>query len=262
MRKRKAPPDRRLFLQRDIDRLKKRLVEFQPFLSRRQAVLTLAEFDQATEQLLARVFGPASEMLETYQYAKLGEAASLVNLPEEAQESGARDVERESLQQRKRVLEGCLNELQTMDDRRAGRGPLTGTCVADYASTTVRSVHKDMSLKEAGRMLLKWKVGSLLVDDSRRYIGIITDTDLSRRGVARGLDPNGTTVESCMSKPVVSMEESEPLADAIALMKQKGIRHLAVTADGTIIGVLSVSDILRAYSELAGLDAEAEQDEG
>jgi len=250
-----------LFVQRDIDRLKKRLTEFQPFLSRRKATQSLADFDQATEQLLARIFGGASEMLEAYEYAKLGEAASLVNLPEEAQESGARDVERESLQQRKRVLESCVTQLETMGDRRNANGPLAGTTVADYASTTVRSVHKDMSLKEAGRMLLKWKVGSLLVDDNRRYVGIITDTDLSRRGVARGLDPNSTTVMTCMSKPVVSIEDSEPLADAIALMKQKGIRHLAVTADGTIIGVLSVSDILRAYSDLAGLDAEPEQED-
>ena len=41
-------------------------------------------------------------------------------------------------------------------------------------------------------------------------------------------------------------------------MKAKGIRHIAVTEDGTIIGVLSVSDILRAYSELAGLGSEGE----
>jgi signal-transduction protein with cAMP-binding, CBS, and nucleotidyltransferase domain len=260
MQKRNPRPARRLFLQRDIERVRRRLTEFQPFLSRRKAPVTLAEFDQATEQLLGRIFGAASEMLEAYQYAKLGEAASLINLQEEAQEGGVRDVERESLQQRKRVLESCISELETLGDKRAG-GPLASTRVADYASTTVRSVHKDMSLKEAGRMLLKWKVGSLLVDDNRRYIGIITDTDLSRRGVARGLDPNTTTVVTCMSKPVVSMEESEPLAAAIAVMKQKGIRHLAVTADGTIIGILSVSDILRAYSDLAGLDAEVEQDE-
>ena len=262
MRKRKTSrPARRLFLKRDIDRLQQRLVEFKPFLSRRKAPVSLAEFDQATEQLIGRIFGETSEWLEAYQYAKLGEASSLVNLPEEAQESGAQDVERESLQQRKRLLESCLSELDRIGSKGAGGSPLDGTKVSDYMSSTVRSVHKDMSLREAGRMLLKWKVGSLLVDDNSRYIGIITDTDLSRRGVARGLDPNDTAVKTCMSKPVVSMEESEPLASAIALMKQKGIRHLAVTADGTIIGVLSVSDILRAYSDLAGLDAEAEVDE-
>ncbi|MDE3226068.1 MAG: CBS domain-containing protein [Nitrospirota bacterium] len=254
-------PGRRLFVERDIQRLKEQLERFKPFLSRRKPGLTLDEFDRAAERLLGRIFGETSELVETYAYAKLGEAASLVNMPEEAQESGAHDVERESLHQRKQVLESAVAELETLRfgaaaKGRDGHGPLAGAKVSDYMSTDVRSVYKDASLKEAGRLLSKWKVGSLLVDDHRRYIGIITDTDLSRKGVGRGLDPNKTPVEACMSKPVISIEDSEPLASAIALMKAKGVRHLATTEDGTIIGVLSVSDLLRAYSDLAGLDEE------
>lgn len=254
-------PGRRLFVERDIQRLKEQLERFKPFLSGRKPGLTLDEFDRAAERLLGRIFGEASELLETYAYAKLGEAAGLVNVPEEAQESGAHDVERESLHQRKQVLESAVAELEALRfvptaKGQDGHGPLAGAKVSDYMSTDVRSVHKDASLKEAGRLLSKWKVGSLLVDDHRRYIGIITDTDLSRKGVGRGLDPNKTPVETCMSKPVISIEDSEPLASAIALMKAKGVRHLATTEDGTIIGVLSVSDLLRAYSDLAGLDEE------
>ena len=62
-------------------------------------------------------------------------------------------------------------------------------------------------------------------------------------------------------KPVISIEDDELMATAIALMKKKAIRHIAVTEDGTIIGVLSVSDILRAYAELAGLNAEGQGDD-
>ena len=247
---------RGLFIDRDVGLLRQQLVKFQPFLSRRTTGLSLEEFDQSAERLISRVFGESSEMLEAYHYAKVGEAASLVNLQEEAQESGANDPYREGLQQRKRVLESCMTELEALRPsarRSSGAGALAGASVADYMSSDVRSVHKDASLKEAGRLLSKWRVGSLLVDDDRRYIGIITDTDLSRKGVGRGLDPNATAVKTCMSKPVITIEDSEPLAASIALMKAKGIRHIAVTEDGTIIGVLSVSDILRAYSELAVL---------
>jgi CBS domain-containing protein len=252
---------RRLFVERDIERLREQLSKFQLFLSRRKHRLSLEEFDSAAERLLGRVFGETSELLEIYAYAKLGEAAGLVNLPEEAQESGAHDVEREGLHQRKQVLESAIAELIEARSGVASRGsgggsPLAGAKVSDYMSTDVRSVHKDASLKEAGRLLSKWRVGSLLVDDHRRYIGIITDTDLSRKGVGRGLDPNKTPVEACRSKPVLSIEDSEPLVAAIALMKANGVRHLATTEDATIIGVLSVSDILRAYSDLAGLDEE------
>ncbi|MBM4125305.1 MAG: CBS domain-containing protein [Nitrospira sp.] len=261
-RRSKAEGTRRLFVERDIERLQEQLTRFQPFLSRRKTSLSLDEFDATAERLLGRIFGEVSDIVEAYEYARLGEAASLVNLPEEAQESGVHDVARESLHQRKRVLESAIVELNGLrpggaSKGRGGSSPLDGARVSDYMSTDVRSVHKDASIKEAGRLLSKWKVGSLLVDDHRRYVGIITDTDLSRKGVGRGLDPNDTLVKACMSKPVLSIEDSEPLATAIALMKAKGVRHLATTEDATIIGVLSVSDILRAYSELAGLEEES-----
>lgn len=255
---------RGLFVDRDIERLRQQLARFQPLLSRRSTAGSLEEFDLATERLIGRVFGEASELLEAYEYAKLGEAASLVNLPEEAQESGVHDIPREALHQRKRVLESCVSELEAIRAPREGpngsRG-LSWARVADYMSHDVRSVHKDAVIKEAGRLLQKWRVGSLLVDDGLRYVGIITDTDLSRKAVARGLDPLTTSVKACMSKPVVTIESNEPLATAISLMKQKAIRHLAVTEDGTITGVLSVSDLLRAYAELACLTLEEEADE-
>ena len=64
---------------------------------------------------------------------------------------------------------------------------------------------------------------------ARAIIGIITDTDLSRKAVAKGLDPNTTVVLSCMSKSVVTIEDSEPLMEALRLMKR---RHPASTGYG------------------------------
>ena len=53
-----------------------------------------------------------------------------------------------------------------------------------------------------------------------------------------------------MSSSIVTIEEDESLHEARVLMKKQGIRHRPVTADATIIGVLSVSDLLRAFEEL------------
>ncbi len=250
-KKSKAGQDTGELLDRHIEALRKQLDAFQPFLSRRKNAASLEAFDEETEELLGEVFGASSDQLEAYQYAKLGEAALL---PEEAQEAGTHNTERESLHQRKQVLESCLAHLDLKKATRAGRERrktvgdlLDGLKVADFMSGDVRSVHRAATIKEAGRLLQKWRVGSLLVDDGSRYIGIITDTDLSRKAVAKGLDPNTTTVTACMSKSLVTIEDSEPLMEAVALMKKEGIRHLPVTEDGTIIGVLSVADLLRAY---------------
>jgi CBS domain-containing protein len=122
------------------------------------------------------------------------------------------------------------------------------TTVADYMAPDVRSIHVDKSLKDVCRMFRKWNVGSLLVDDGRRYVGIITERDLCRKAVAQELDPAVTPVKACMSRPVISIEDDEPIVEAVKLMRDKGIRHIAVTEDNTIIGMLSVSDLLRYYS--------------
>jgi CBS domain-containing protein len=238
-------------LDRYIDRFKRKLEKLQPFLSRKRTTLSLEEFDDLAEELISQVFGAASDEVEAYLYAKTGESALL---PEEAQESGTHDVERESLQQRRQVLESCLADLSLRRRLLASRGVGNGkgvlrSLVAEFMSRDVRSIHRAATIKEAGLLLQKYKVGSLIVDDGSRYIGIVTDSDLSRRAVAKGLDPNTTTVTSCMSRSLVTIEEDEPMAEAMSLMKKHGIRHLPVTADRTIIGVLSVSDVLRAFTE-------------
>ena len=235
-------------LDRYVERFKQQLVKFQPFLSRRRGPVSLEAFDEAAEELIGQVFGAASDESEAYFLAKTAESALL---PEEAQESGTHNVERESLQQRRQVLESCLADLELrrrLQATRQAKG-IGQALVADYMSHEVRSIHRGATLKQAGQQLQKHKVGSLIVDDGSRYIGIITDSDLSRKAVAKGVDPNTATVSSCMSRSIVSIEEDELLSSAMSIMKKQGIRHLPVTADGTIIGVLSVADLLRAFED-------------
>jgi signal-transduction protein with cAMP-binding, CBS, and nucleotidyltransferase domain len=222
----------------------------QPYLSRKKSTGSIDEFDESAEELISQVFGAASDEAEAYFYAKNGESALL---PEEAQESGTHNIERESLHQRRQVLESCLADLEMrrqVQKARQGNGKgFSQSKVEDYMSHDVHSIHRAATIKEAGQLFQKYRVGSLIVDDGSRYIGIVTDSDLSRKAVAKGLDPNTTTVTACMSKSLVTIEEDELLSEAMGLMKKQGIRHLPVTADGTIIGVLSLADLLRAFTD-------------
>ncbi|HQW89729.1 MAG TPA: CBS domain-containing protein, partial [Nitrospira sp.] len=93
----------------------------------------------------------------------------------------------------------------------------------------------------------KWKLGSLLLTDNQAYVGFITDSDLARAVVAKGVNP-ATPVKVCMRRPVVSIAGDRPIIEAVRMMKDQATRHLAVTQDGSIIGVVSVSNILRYYS--------------
>jgi CBS domain-containing protein len=118
-------------------------------------------------------------------------------------------------------------------------------------STTVHSIYVDATLSEAALLLRNQKIGSLLVKGVEHFIGSITDTELTLEVVAGGVDPSTTRVKTCMREPIITIESSDPLVEAVRLMKEKATRHLAVTEKGEIVGVISASDILRGYSGVA-----------
>jgi CBS domain-containing protein len=112
----------------------------------------------------------------------------------------------------------------------------------------IRSVPADSTLRDAGVRMEDNKIACLFVEDHERYVGELTEAMLSRAVVVHGLDPATTPVKRCMSDAIVSIDKQEPMVEAVRLMKDRGVRHLAVTEEGTIVGVLSVSDLLRYYS--------------
>ena len=111
----------------------------------------------------------------------------------------------------------------------------------------IQKVSGGATLTDASRLMQEWKIGSLLVTDDRRYVGVISDTDLAREVVARGLDPL-TPVKQVMRTPPITIESTRPIIEAVRLMKDKGTRHLAVTDGDNLVGVISVSNVLRYYS--------------
>lgn len=243
----------RISLDHSIERMRKQLSGLAPYVKKGKASGSLEEFDAESERLIAESLGETSSLLDAYQYAQLGEAAGLVNMTEEAPESIGLDSERQSLMQRSRVLESCVSELEARRaiEPKKVRHVLTGPQVSEHMSADLRSVPQTASLREAGQLMQKWKTGSLLVTDKESYVGFITDSVLARDVVANGLDPNTTAVQSCVRTPLVSIHGDRPLIEAVRLMKEQATRHLAVAQDGQIIGVISVSNILRYYSGVA-----------
>ena len=247
-----TPAKSRVSLDRSIERMRKQLAEFAPFLGKGKPTRSLEEFDLETERLIGDLLGQTSNLLHAYEYAELGEAAGLVNMTDEAPEGTGMDSQRQSLLQRSRVLESCVSELEarrSAEPKKAKIGQaLIGPQIAEHMSTEIRTVSQDASLREAGQLMQQWKLGSLLVTNSQSYVGILTDSALAREVVVNGLDPGTTPVKTCMRTPVVAIHGDHTIIDAVRMMKEQATRHLAVTQDGQIIGVISVSNILRYYS--------------
>jgi signal-transduction protein with cAMP-binding, CBS, and nucleotidyltransferase domain len=91
------------------------------------------------------------------------------------------------------------------------------------------------------------RAGALLVTDGREYIGIVSEADLVRKAMADGVLPDQTCVRAVMSVPVITIDIEQSAHSASDIMAEKGIRHLAVTEEGRIVGMLSVRDLLRYF---------------
>ncbi|HEX9756904.1 MAG TPA: CBS domain-containing protein [Nitrospiria bacterium] len=109
------------------------------------------------------------------------------------------------------------------------------------------TVEYNASLQQAAQIMRDKRIGSLLVVKDGEYVGIFSETDVTRRAAAEGLDPKKVTIESIMTTPIISLEIKTEPEKANDLMKDKGIRHLPLTENGKIIGIISVRDLLRFF---------------
>lgn len=105
-------------------------------------------------------------------------------------------------------------------------------------------IDRDENVRVAAQLMRDRDIGSVLVTRGDDVIGIVTDTDMVRRVVAAGMDPARTTVEQIMSAPITSIEAEKTLLDANDLMAREHVRHLGVTANGKLVGMISVRDLV------------------
>ncbi len=120
--------------------------------------------------------------------------------------------------------------------------------LAVMMSRRILAVSPSAPVVEAARTMREAKVGALLVSgEEGRYIGIISETDLVRKVLATEQEGSRMSVSEVMMAPIITIEIDRSAHDASDLMAERGIRHLAVTEDGQIVGMLSVRDLLRYF---------------
>jgi len=120
--------------------------------------------------------------------------------------------------------------------------------IGDYMISPVLSVSPNTSVHEAAKTMESNLVGSLLIKDGENFVGIITETDLTRKIVARELQDKNPSVREIMNAPLQTIDCHEPIVDANQLMASKRIRHLAVTDKDVVVGMLSVRDLIHYYA--------------
>lgn len=112
------------------------------------------------------------------------------------------------------------------------------------------AVDREISVRQAAKIMKDTGIGSVLVIWDKVIIGIVTDTDICRRLVGMGLDADLTPVEHIMTSPVIKIDENKTIREANAMMAREHIRHLGVTREGKLIGMISVRDMVTFVSNL------------
>ncbi len=115
--------------------------------------------------------------------------------------------------------------------------------VRDIMTERVVSMPREATVTEAARMMRDEHVGSVLVVENEKLVGIITDRQITHSVIADGLDPREVKIGDVMHEEFVPLEPDMDLLQAMRLQRELAMRRLPVVENGKPVGIVSVSDI-------------------
>ena len=136
--------------------------------------------------------------------------------------------------------------------------------VRDSMTADPSSIGASASVVEAARIMREEHIGSLLVTDDEKLVGMITDRDITTRVVAEAADPNRMSVGDVYSRDLISVESDKDLEEALQLMARHQVRRLPVVENGGLVGIVAQADIALRETEKTGelVEAISERSEG
>ncbi len=121
----------------------------------------------------------------------------------------------------------------------------------DFMTKEVVKIDATKSALDAAKLMAEREVGSLVVMEGNKPIGIVTDRDVMVQVVARGLEPGRVKVNEFMSKPLVTVGPDTPMIEIAKLMEEHGIRRVPVVERGEVVGIVTSTDMGKASKILA-----------
>jgi CBS domain-containing protein len=121
--------------------------------------------------------------------------------------------------------------------------------ILEEKGRNVLEISADASVLEAVQEMVENNVGALLVKDAGEVVGIVTERDYLRRVTLEGRTEEAP-VSEIMSSPLVIATLETTIDECMALMTDRRIRHVPVVADGNVVGLVSIGDLVKFKSKL------------
>ncbi len=114
----------------------------------------------------------------------------------------------------------------------------------------VLKIDAEASVFEAVQLMVEKNVGSLLVTEGGDIAGIVTERDYLRRVTLEGHSDRETPVREIMSSPLIVASPQTTVDECMALMTDRRIRHVPIVEEGSVVGVVSIGDVVKFKSKL------------
>jgi len=116
-------------------------------------------------------------------------------------------------------------------------------------SAQVYSLSTEASVLDAIRMMAEHRIGSVLVMENGKLMGIVTERDYARKVILLGRSSGETPIADIMSSPVLSVKPTDTVSHCMALMTEYKFRHLPVCEGDEVHGLISIGDLVKAVIE-------------
>lgn len=114
----------------------------------------------------------------------------------------------------------------------------------------VYSIYSNLTVYDALKVMGDKNIGAILIIDNNILKGILSERDYARKIVLKDKSSKETFVHEIMESNVFTVQLSDNLEDCMQLMSEKRIRHLPVLEGGTVVGIISISDVVKAIIEI------------
>jgi CBS domain-containing protein len=117
--------------------------------------------------------------------------------------------------------------------------------VLKFKGHNVWHVAPEACVYDAIELMAEKHVGALLVVKDSSLVGVVSERDYARKVILQGKSSKQTPVSEIMTSPAIFLAPEQTVEDAMRIMTDNRIRHLPVVENGTILGVLSIGDLVR-----------------